>query len=587
VPAPSEPFPAGPPSEYDPLASGRQSAREAQRAHHFGGLLLARLGAALSIVVGAVLLRVIGGVGFANYDTLYALVWGQQLTRGETPQYGIPVAPTPHPLVEALGVPLALLGPHATEQITVALGFLALSACGWAVYRLGALWFNRPAGTLAALILLTRVPILSYGVRAYVDLPYLLLVLSALVLETRRPRAGAPVLALLALAGLLRPEAWVFSGLYWLYLLLPFVRARAREWSSKDDDPRPDQTRGPPRRDGRHRTEETPRSPRELAWLALLVLAAPLVWVASDWLVTGDALWSLTNTRHTAETLHRETGIGKVPEYIPRRIGEILGPAALGVAALGGVLSLLWLRARALAETGMRAESECLPASVETGMRAESECLPASVETGMRAESERHPASVGAAVGVTAVLVLAAFASAGLPIDTRYAFLAAAILCVFCGAAAFGWMALPRGDPHRRWWMGIGAVALLALAVSIPSQYRTDHHELDELARQQRIQNELTALVNNRAITAACEPIGVPNHAPIPLLALWLEIPPGEIPNLQVQTLARGTYVDPANEEVRTDYILDPNDPHRPVAVPAGFNATRATSSWLIFKRCQ
>ena len=62
-------------------------------------------------------------------------------------------------------------------------------------------------------------PIISYGVRAYVDVPYLLLVLCAVLLETRRRRAGAPVLALLALAGLLRPEAWVFSGLYWLYLL--------------------------------------------------------------------------------------------------------------------------------------------------------------------------------------------------------------------------------------------------------------------------------------------------------------------------------------------------------------------------------
>ena len=34
------------------------------------------------------------------------------------------------------------------------------------------------------------------------------------------------MLVLLALAGLLRPEAWVFSGLYWLYLALPTVRAR-------------------------------------------------------------------------------------------------------------------------------------------------------------------------------------------------------------------------------------------------------------------------------------------------------------------------------------------------------------------------
>ena len=77
---------------------------------------------------------------------------------------------------------------------------------------------------MAALILLTRVPVLSYGVRAYVDVPYLLLVLCAVLVEARRtrrgPAAGAPVLALLALAGLLRPEAWVFSGLYWLYLML-------------------------------------------------------------------------------------------------------------------------------------------------------------------------------------------------------------------------------------------------------------------------------------------------------------------------------------------------------------------------------
>ncbi len=106
-----------------------------------------------------------------------------------------------------------------------------------------------------------------------------------------------------------------------------------------------------------------------------------------------------------------------MPEYIPRRIGEILGPAALAGAALGGVLALVWLRARALP---------------------------------------------GVLVGVVAVAVFAAFASVGLPIDTRYAFLAAAILCVFCGAAVCGWMDLPREAPPPalvdgggapcRWW---------------------------------------------------------------------------------------------------------------------------------------
>src|SRR4029077_8123048 len=138
---------------------------------------------------------------------------------GELPAYDIPIAPTPHPLVEGLGVVLTPLGPRAVENVTVALGFLPRSGGAWVVYKLGALWFGRAAGALAALILLTRVPILSYGVRAYVDVPYLLLVLGAVLIESRRRRAGAPVLALLALAGLLRPEAWAFSGLYWLYLM--------------------------------------------------------------------------------------------------------------------------------------------------------------------------------------------------------------------------------------------------------------------------------------------------------------------------------------------------------------------------------
>ncbi len=241
------------------------------------------------------------------------------------------------------------------------------------------------------------------------------------------------------------------------------------------------------------------------------------------------------------ENLHRETGIAKAPEYIPRRIGEVLGPAALGGAALGGVLSLLWLRARALP---------------------------------------------GAVVGVAGVLVFAAFATAGLPINTRYAFLAAAILCVFCGAALFGWIDLSRGDPRRRWWMLAAALAAVGLLASIPSQYRTDHRELQALARQQRIQEDLLALVHQGAITARCEPIGVPNHAPIPLLALWLQSPPANIVSAQVQTIAHGAYVEPASVEVQKDYVLDPHDPNHPVGVPPGFTATRTNRSWLIFQRC-
>jgi hypothetical protein len=494
--------------------------------------LSARLGAPLTIAAGAVLLRVLAGVGFANYDTLYALSWGGQLARGENPQYGIPIAPTPHPLVEVLGVILSPLGPHAIEHVTVALGFLALSACGWVLYRLGSEWFGRAAGLVAALILLTRAPVLSYGVRAYVDIPYLLLVLGALLVESRHRRAGVPVLALLGLAGLLRPEAWVFSGLYWLYLATPWLQ-RGRAFGSMGE-------RSLHTREVGGSKPARPR--RDLARLALLAAAAPLLWVASDWLITAHPLWSLTNTRHTATTLDRVTGIGNVPQYIPRRIGEILRPAALAGAALGGVLSLWWLPQRA---------------------------------------------RLGAVVGVLAVVAFAIFAAFGLPINTRYAFLAAAILCLFCGAGVCGWTRLPRADPRRRWWMAGGALMLVALLVSIPSQYHSVDRELTKLAHQQSIQDELLALVKDGAITRRCEPVGVPNHAPIPLLALYLETSPRKIVSAEASQITHGTYVDPASKEVEDDYVLDPHDPHLPVNVPPGFTEAHANSSWFIFEHCE
>jgi hypothetical protein len=484
----------------------------AEPADRVGALAAARarpwIGPALLIAAGAALLRLICAVGFANYDTLYALAWGGQLSRGQLPSYDVAVAPTPHPLLEALGLALAPLGPHAAEVALVALGFVALSACAWLLYELGALWFGRGAGALAALIFITRVPVLSYGVRAYVDIPYLALVLGALLVECRRRRAGVPVLALLALAGLLRPEAWAFSAAYLTYLL----------WGN---------------------ASQMRRS--ELARLALLTACAPLLWVLSDLAVTDDALWSLTDTRHTAHTLGRVTGIGNVPEYIPRRIGEILRPPVLAGAALGGVLSLWRLPKRALP---------------------------------------------GALAGALSVLVFAALAAAGLSINTRYALPAAAVLCVFCAAGVLGWRRLERGDPTRRLWLAGAVAVLVAFLAYAPAQYRSADRELDELSRQQQIQGDLRALVSERALTLRCGPVGVPNHAPIPLLALYLKTSPARISNAQLGAISTGEYLDPASRQVETSYVLDRHDPHVAVSVPPGFREIHANRSWRVFERC-
>ena len=177
-----------------------------------------RFRAPLAVAAGAIGLRLVLGVGFANYDTLYSLVWGQQLARGQTPSYALPLAPTPHPLIEALGVVLAPLGAAATLTIVVALAYLALAGAAYLVFAPRHALVHPAGRARRGRLLLTRYEFLSYGARAYVDVPYLVLVLGALAIESRRRRAGWPVLALLAVAGLLRPEAWVFAGVYWLYL---------------------------------------------------------------------------------------------------------------------------------------------------------------------------------------------------------------------------------------------------------------------------------------------------------------------------------------------------------------------------------
>jgi hypothetical protein len=265
------------------------------------------------------------------------------------------------------------------------------------------------------------------------------------------------------------------------------------------------------------------------------------VWVASDWLVTGHPAWSLTNTRHTATDLHRETGPAAVPEWVPRRIGEVLGAAGLAAALAGGVLAWAWLRARA---------------------------------------------AVGLVTGAAAVAVFAVLGAAGLPIDERYAFLAAAVGCVFAGAAVCGWAELPRGSARRRWWAAAAAVVAVVLVATAPAQYRVAHRQLDALGRLQRAQDNLTALVRAGAVSARCEPVGVPNHAPVPLLALWLRTPPARIVSAQVHAVTHGTYVAPATAEVQRDYILDRLDPHRPVHVPAGFTLGRTNRSWRVYRRC-
>ena len=65
--------------------------------------------------------------------------------------------------------------------------YASLGLIAYLVYRLGTLWFDRWIGVVAAVIVLTRAPFLSNGLRAYVDLPYIALCLGALTIEAEAP----------------------------------------------------------------------------------------------------------------------------------------------------------------------------------------------------------------------------------------------------------------------------------------------------------------------------------------------------------------------------------------------------------------
>jgi hypothetical protein len=480
--------------------------------------------AAWIAVVTAVLLLLFP-VGFPNYDTIYALVWGRELAHGMSPDYGSALPPTPHPLTDLIGLLASPLGDGAIT-VTMVIAYASLGLIGFFVYRLGRLWFDRWIGAAAAAIVLTRAPFLSNGLRAYIDLPYIALCLAALLIEAKRPRAGWPVLALLVPAGLLRPEAWLFAGVYWLYLTIEIDLLHGKQkplgglirWRGE-------------------------RRGAELTWLAALALAGPVLWALFDAITTGSPTYSWTGTKETVETLERQTGPVDLVLYGPRRLGEVLQWPGM-VGAVGGVvLGLAFLRRRSL---------------------------------------------LGVAAAALALGAFALLACGGLAILPRYTMLAAAVLAIFTALALLGWRLLEPKHPWRRRWQSFAGLVALMFLAWLPNQWDLDSRVDTDLTNQARIEADLADLVDDGAFEPLCGPVAVPNHRAVPRLAFGLDVRPTRIISASEEGIpARGYFVDPASSFVIHNFILDPNDPTRfSLQVPPGFRQVAANDSWRVYRRC-
>jgi hypothetical protein len=269
------------------------------------------LGAAAALTLGAVLLWALAPT-YPNYDSYYHLVWGRELLDGLEPSFEAYAAPTQHPLYVALGALLGLIGEDG-DRALVLVCLLCHAALVFGTYRLGAAVFGRWPGLLAAAFVGVSASFLLYAVRAYVDAPFLALVVWAGVIEAERAKGRSPAheawprfalpMALLVLAGLLRPEAWVLGALYWLWA----VRRAA---------------------------------PATRLALTAAALAAPLIWAAIDLAATGDPLHSVHATSELADDLDRERGLGEVPGSFVRFIADTVRVPVALLALPGAVLAV-------------------------------------------------------------------------------------------------------------------------------------------------------------------------------------------------------------------------------------------------------
>ena len=132
------------------------------------------------------------------------------------------------------------------------------------------------------------------------------------MIEARAPRRHpVVVLTLLAAAGLMRPEAWVLAGLYWLWLV--------------------------------------PRlSWRQRALFAALAAVGPVVWAGVDLAVTGDWKYSLTATGDLAEELGRNKGGAAVPAALYAFLVKLAKFPVVIAGSVGLVLAIVLTPRRAL-----------------------------------------------------------------------------------------------------------------------------------------------------------------------------------------------------------------------------------------------
>jgi hypothetical protein len=366
-------------------------------------------------------------------------------------------------------------------------------------------------GGIAALLVLTRFDFAFLAARGYIDVPYMALVVWAAVLEARRPRCGTPVLVLLALAGLLRPEAWLLSGLYWLWL----------SWRA-------------PWRD-------------RIRW-ALLVGSAPILWFATDLIVTGDPLFSLHYTSSSAEDLGRQRTLSEIPSAVPDFFRNLV-KLPVFLAGLAGIVLGALVSPRRM--------------------------------------------TMPAVLLASGLATFVAIAVAGLSVIERYLIVAALALIIFAAVAVGGFTMLRAGTWARRLWLGVALALVLYGVVFTATRVNLTRLE-GELRFRGDAHAALADVLDEPAVrdALACGPLTVPNHKLVPDAA-WLaglradEVLPRADPKAGTDRIDRGValVVTSRFAMFRHAWTSD-TDPAAVEVPPAGWTRVATSPYVAAYARC-
>ena len=197
---------------------------------------------------------------------------------------------------------------------------------------------------------------------------------------------------------------------------------------------------------------------------------------------------------------------------------------------------------------------------------------------------------VPAALACSAASAFVALGFAGLPLIGRYLLLPAAMLAIFFGFAALGWLDFapraptPALDDRRRRPAGV----VRSRSCRQTSSGLSSMRDGDPAAREDRGRpaSQLTRIRRPSRCSSAASPIYVPNHRLVPILAWYLDRDPEEIVSAQLERPRRGLFVAPATSVVEEKFVLDPNDPKRLDAeVPRGFTRVTGNESWVLYAR--